>query len=73
MSTPIANRIARDAGIPDLLMVLVERLTPGTGREFEVIDGGLTTWTQRLPGNGKERLLISGMGIEVLCTHFGPP
>lgn len=36
------------------------------GREIEIADGGFTDWTQRLSGNRKERLLISGMGLELL-------
>ncbi|HRI60162.1 MAG TPA: hypothetical protein PK228_10580 [Saprospiraceae bacterium] len=36
------------------------------GAELEIADGGFTDWTQRLSGNRKERLLISGMGLELL-------
>jgi hypothetical protein len=32
--------------------------------ELEVADGGFVDWTQRLLGNRKERLLISGYGID---------
>ena len=39
--------------------------------EFELIDGGFTTWTQQMLSNTKERLLISGLGIERLCSQFG--
>ncbi|MCE7923553.1 MAG: hypothetical protein DYG98_10875 [Haliscomenobacteraceae bacterium CHB4] len=40
---------------------------PGAGgRELEIADGGFTDWTQRMSGNRKERLLISGMGLELL-------
>ncbi len=35
-------------------------------QELEIADGGFTDWTQRLSGNRKERLLISGMGLELL-------
>jgi len=38
---------------------------PGAG-EVEIADGGFTDWTQRLTGNQKERLLISGIGLELL-------
>lgn len=34
--------------------------------EIEIADGGFTDWTQQLSGNRKERLLISGMGVELL-------
>ncbi len=41
-----------------------------TGTELELIDGGFTTWTQQLLSNSKERLLISGLGTERLCSQF---
>ncbi|GAA4737338.1 hypothetical protein [Phytohabitans rumicis] len=34
----------------------------------EVGDGGFTDWTQRLLGNRKERLIISGVGVDRLAT-----
>jgi hypothetical protein len=40
------------------------------GTEFELIDGGFTTWTQQLLSNNKERLLISGLGTERFCSQF---
>ena len=40
------------------------------GQEYQVGDGGFTTWTQRLLSNAKERLLISGLGTERLCGIF---
>lgn len=40
------------------------------GKEYQVGDGGFTTWTQRLLSNAKERLLISGLGTERLCGIF---
>lgn len=44
--------------------------TNEAGIEFELIDGGFTTWTQQLLSNNKERLLISGLGTELLCARF---
>lgn len=44
--------------------------TNAAGTEFELIDGGFTTWTQQLLNNRKERLLISGLGVERFCTEF---
>ncbi len=38
--------------------------------EHLLIDGGFTTWTQQLLSNQKERLLISGIGTERLCSAF---
>jgi hypothetical protein len=36
------------------------------GREWEIADGGPVDWTQRLLSNRKERLLVSGFGLELL-------
>ena len=35
-----------------------------SGRELELVDGGVAPWTQRLLSNAKERLVISGIGSE---------
>lgn len=44
-----------------------------TGGPLEEIgDGGFTDWTQQLLANGKERLLISGVGVDRLAA-CGPP
>jgi hypothetical protein len=37
---------------------------------YMLVDGGFTTWTQQLLSNRKERLLISGIGTERLCSVF---
>jgi hypothetical protein len=34
---------------------------------LQLVDGGCTDWTQKLLSDRKERLLISGMGSELLC------
>jgi hypothetical protein len=39
-------------------------------QEYMLVDGGFTTWTQQLLSNQKERLLISGIGTERLCSVF---
>jgi hypothetical protein len=44
--------------------------TNAAGIEFELVDGGFTTWTQQLINNRKERLLISGLGVERFCAQF---
>lgn len=36
------------------------------GHTIEIIDGGRVNWTEQLLDNRKERLLISGMGLEFL-------
>jgi hypothetical protein len=46
--------------------------TDGRGNDIELADGGDTDWTQKLLGNAKERLVISGIGTERLCESFGP-
>jgi hypothetical protein len=38
------------------------------GQRLEIADGGFVDWTQRLIGNRKERLLISGYGVDRLAT-----
>jgi len=40
------------------------------GVDHLLVDGGLTTWTQQLLSNQKERLLISGIGTERSCSVF---
>ncbi len=45
-------------------------VTHPSGQRLELVDGGSVDWTQRLLGNAKERLIISGMGSERLCTEF---
>jgi hypothetical protein len=40
------------------------------GKEHALADGGFTTWTRQLLSNQKERLLISGIGTERVCTAF---
>jgi len=34
------------------------------GESLQLVDGGLTTWTQQLMSDHKERLFISGFGTE---------
>ena len=42
-----------------------------SGQQLELVDGGSVNWTQKLLNNSKERLVISGIGSERLCTAFG--
>jgi hypothetical protein len=42
-----------------------------SGQPLELVDGGSVNWTQKLLSNAKERLVISGIGSERLCTVFG--
>lgn len=41
-----------------------------TGQRLELVDGGAVDWTQLLLSNAKERLVISGIGSERLCSEF---
>ncbi len=54
------------------LCLSVDATDPG-GQRLNLADGGFTTWTQRLLSNAKERLLVSGIGIERLVKSFRPP
>jgi hypothetical protein len=40
------------------------------GTDHNLVDGGFTSWTQQLLNNRKERLLISGVGTERLCSLY---
>ncbi|MDC0711677.1 hypothetical protein POL68_24630 [Stigmatella sp. ncwal1] len=40
------------------------------GQRVNLADGGFTNWTQRLLSNAKERLLVSGIGIELIVLFF---
>jgi hypothetical protein len=42
---------------------------PG-GVRLGLIDGGITDWTQRLLSNAKERLFVSGIGLELVVKRF---
>jgi hypothetical protein len=45
--------------------------TPGEGKETQLVDGGCVDWTQRLLGDAKERLVVSGVGSDRVCTLRG--
>jgi hypothetical protein len=44
--------------------------TDASGHRMNLADGGFTDWTRRLLSNAKERLMVSGMGIEILPKRF---
>jgi hypothetical protein len=44
--------------------------TDREGRDLNLVDGGMVDWTQQLLANRKERLLISGFGVERYLTSF---
>lgn len=45
--------------------------TAASGQRSELVDGGSVNWTQRFLSNARERLVISGIGSERLCSEFG--
>ena len=47
--------------------------TTPAGRQLELVDGGSVDWTQQLLSDARERLIISGLGSERLCTEFKTP
>jgi hypothetical protein len=49
------------------------RAATSGGEDVSLGDGGCVSWTADLLSNAKERLLISGLGLERLCVIFGPP
>lgn len=48
------------------------RATAVDGEDLNLADGGFTSWTAALTSNAKERLLVSGLGVERLCRRFRP-
>jgi hypothetical protein len=46
------------------------RLTSPEGEETSIADGGLTRWTADLTANAKERLMVSGLGLELLAKSL---
>jgi len=53
----------------DLCFHIHATITPD--QRSELVDGGCVDWTQQFLSNAKERLVISGIGSERLCTQFG--
>jgi hypothetical protein len=45
--------------------------THPAGEQMELVDGGSVDWTQKYLSSAKERLIISGIGSERLCSAFG--
>ena len=59
------DRQAGRAYYPDLCFRLFAHVAD---EQVEVADGGLVPWTQLLLQNRKERLMISGLGLDRLVT-----
>jgi hypothetical protein len=50
------------------------RICVGTGeRDVEIADGGLVDWARRLLGDRRERLVVSGLGVEQLASVAAGP
>jgi hypothetical protein len=54
----------RTAGRGYYIGVCFKVCTTINDTRFEVGDGGLFDWTQKLVGSSKERLFISGVGLD---------
>jgi hypothetical protein len=44
--------------------------TGADGQRVNLADGGFTDWTRRLLSDAKERLLVSGIGLEIVPKRF---
>jgi hypothetical protein len=62
----VDDRPDREAGRAYYDRVCFKVYASGDER-FEIADGGLVNWTQRLVQSRKERLMISGLGVERLA------
>ncbi len=62
----VEDRPDREAGRAYYDRMCFKVYTSGEER-FEIADGGLVDWTQRLVQSRKERLMISGLGVERLA------
>jgi hypothetical protein len=51
-------------------LTLMLRATDATGLSLPLGDGGFTAWTQRLLADRKERLLTSGIGLELIAKRY---
>jgi len=70
-STLFVFDFARLAGIgyyPDLCFKITA--TNNQGQIFPLIDGGVSLWTSALLQTKKEKLMVSGIGTEIVCQNF---
>lgn len=88
-SRPIVERLRGDlASLPGVAVLEDPDRTTGRGyytgmcfkiyagvedHYLEVADGGFVDWSRLLTGNRKERLLISGFGVDRLAETLPPP
>ena len=64
----ISNDMPKNSYYPSITFGMQLRLR---GQVYDLIDGGMVTWTQKILNDSKERLLISGLGIEYLNRLLG--
>ena len=67
----IRDRPDREAGRAYYDRMCFKAYASSAGQPFEIADGGLVDWTQRLVPSRKERLMISGLGVERLALALG--
>jgi len=70
-STEVIHAPERESGRAYYRDLCFKVFAAAGGQRFEVGDGGFVDWTAKLLGNRKERLLISGYGLDRLALLGG--
>jgi len=70
-STEVIHAAERESGRAYYRDLCFKVFAAAGGQRFEVGDGGFVDWTAKLLGNRKERLLISGYGLDRLALLGG--
>lgn len=65
----IDNQRSRGRGYYCDFSFMIHAIT-GSDQRIELVDGGSVDWTQKYLSNSKERLVVSGLGVERLCQEF---
>jgi hypothetical protein len=71
-NTAVVEAPERETGLAYYRDLCFKVFASAGGHRFEVGDGGFVDWTAKLLGNRKERLLISGYGLDrlaLLCVR----
>jgi hypothetical protein len=63
----VRDRPDREGGRAYYDRMCFKAYASSSGQPFEIADGGLVDWTQQLVPSRKERLMISGLGVERLA------
>ena len=66
-ATEVVEAPERESGLAYYRDLCFKVFGSAGGQRFEVGDGGFVDWTAKLLGNRKERLLISGYGLDRLA------